>query len=81
MIPGGFVAASQALREAIDGARERLDVMNPYVTDRDMIERILAAARRGVRVQLVVSETSNNAQASAALEHRHADLLEAGVEV
>ena len=81
VIPGGFVAASQALREQIDGARERLDVMNPYVTDRDMIERILAAARRGVRVRLVVSETSNNAQASAALEHRYADLLEAGVEV
>ena len=47
MIPGGHVAASQAIREQIDGARERLDVMNPYVTDRDMIERILAAARRG----------------------------------
>ena len=60
MIPGGFVAASQALREQIDGARRRLDVMNPYVTDRDMIERVLAAARRGVRVRLVVSETSNN---------------------
>jgi cardiolipin synthase len=81
VIPGGFVAASQAVREQIDRARERLDVMNPYVTDRDMIERILAAARRGVRVRLVVSETSNNAQASAALEHRYADLLDAGVEV
>ena len=37
--------------------------MNPYLTDRDMLERILAAARRGVRVRLVVSATSNNAQA------------------
>ena len=71
VIPGGFVAASQALREQIDGARRRLDVMNPYVTDRDMIERVLAAARRGVRVRLVVSETSNNKQASAALRHRY----------
>ena len=81
MIPGGFVAASQAIREQIDGARERLDVMNPYLTDRDMIERILAAARRGVKVRVVVSETSNNAQATAALKHRYADLLAAGVEV
>ena len=81
MIPGGFVAASQAIREQIDGARERLDVMNPYLTDRDMIERILAAARRGVKVRIVVSETSNNAQATAALEHRYADLIAAGVEV
>ena len=81
MIPGGFVAASQAIREQIDGARERLDVMNPYLTDRDMIERILAAARRGVKVRVVVSEKSNNAQATAALKHRYADLLAAGVEV
>ncbi len=81
VIPGGFVAASQALREQIDGARERLDVMNPYITDRDMIERILAAARRGVNVRIVVSETSNNKQATAALRHRYADLIAAGAEV
>ncbi len=81
VIPGGFVAASQAIREQIDGARRRLDVMNPYLTDRDMLERILAAARRGVRVRLVVSETSNNAQATAALRHRYEDLIAAGVEI
>jgi cardiolipin synthase len=81
VIPGGHVAASQAIRDQIDGARERLDVMNAYLTDRDMIERILAAARRGVRTRVVVSETSNNAQATAALKHRYHDLLGAGVEV
>ena len=81
VIPGGFVAGSQAIRAQIDGARERLDVMNPYLTDRDMLERILAAARRGVAVRVVVSETSNNAQASAALAHRYEDLLAAGVEI
>ena len=81
VIPGGFVAASQAIREQIDGARRRLDVMNPYLTDRDMLERILAVARRGVRVRLVVSETSNNTQATAALRHRYDDLLAAGVEI
>ena len=81
VIPGGFVAASQAIREQIDGARERLDVMNPYFTDRDTIERILAAARRGVQVRIVVSEKSNNPQATAALRHRYADLIAAGAEV
>ena len=55
--------------------------MNAYLTDGDMIERILAAARRGVKVRLVVSETSNNTQASAALRHRYADLIAAGVEM
>jgi cardiolipin synthase len=81
VIPGGFVAASQAIREQIEAARERLDVMNPYLTDGDMIERILAAARRGVRVRVVVSEKSNNAQAAAALKHRYAELIAAGVEL
>ena len=80
VIPGGFVAATQAIREQIDAARERLDVMNPYFTDDDMLERILAAARRGVRVRVVTSQTSNNPQASAALRHRYPDLSEAGVE-
>jgi len=81
VIPGGFVAASQAIGEQIDAARERLDVMNPYLTDRDMIERILAAARRAAKVRVVVAEKSNNPQATAALKHRYADLLAAGVEV
>ena len=81
VIPGGFVAASQAIRQQIDQARRRLDVMNPYLTDRVMLERILAAARRGVRVRLVVSEKSNNAQASAALRHRYAELVGSGVEI
>ena len=55
--------------------------MNPYLTDRGMIDRIVAAARRGVQVRLVIPQTSNNAQATAALKHRYPDLLDAGVEV
>jgi cardiolipin synthase len=81
VIPRGFVAASQAVREQIDTARERLDVMNPYLTDRDMVERLIAAGRRGVHVRVVVSETSNNPPASAALKHHYGQLLDAGVEI
>jgi len=81
VIPGGFVAAPEAIREQIEGARERLDVMNPYFTDRDMVERIVAAARRGARVRIVVSATSNNGLATAALKHRFDDLRAAGAEV
>jgi cardiolipin synthase A/B len=81
VIPGGFVAAPEAIREQIENAHERLDVMNPYFTDRDMVERILAAARRGVRVRVVVSANSNNHLATAALKHRYGDLRDAGAEV
>ena len=68
VIPGGLVAASQAIASRSTRARERLDVMNPYLTDGDMIERIVAAARRGVEVRLVVSQKSNNAQADGRAE-------------
>jgi cardiolipin synthase A/B len=81
VIPGGHIAASQAIGEQIDDARERLDVMNPYLTDRDMLDRIIAAARRGALTRIVISKLSNNAAATAALRHRYADLAEAGVEV
>jgi cardiolipin synthase A/B len=81
VIPGGHVAAGQAIAEQIDGARERLDVMNPYLTDDEMIGRIVAAARRGVAVRVVVSEASNNGLATAAFRHRYAELLAAGAEV
>jgi cardiolipin synthase A/B len=81
VIPGGFVAATQAVREQIDGARERLDLMNPYLTDRDMVDRIVAAARRGVKVRIVVSETGNNPPATAAIEHHYGELIEAGAEI
>jgi len=80
-VPGGFVSAAQAMRELVDGARRRIDVMNPYFTDQDMIQRLTAAARRGVAVRIVASETSNNPQASAALEHHYGDLLAAGVRI
>jgi cardiolipin synthase len=81
VLPGGLVAASQAIREQIDSARERLDIANPYLTDRDVIGHILAAAARGVKVRVLVSKISNNAQAGAALRHRYAELAGAGVEV
>lgn len=81
VIPGGFVAATQAIREQIDGARHRLDVMNPYLTDPGMIARLCAAGRRGVRVRIVVARRSNNAQATAALKHRYAELIGSGAEL
>ena len=65
----------------IDGAQERLDITSAYLADREMIEQILAAARRGVKVRVVVSEASNNPPAEAALRHRCGDLIGAGVEI
>ncbi len=81
VVPGGFVAATQSARETIDGAQRRLDIMNPYFTDKEMIQRTISAAKRGVKVRVVVSETSNNEFATAVLRHYYSDLLDAGAEV
>jgi cardiolipin synthase len=79
--PGGFQSATQAIRALIDHTRTRLDIMNPYFTDADMIQRVIAAAERGVKVRIVVSETSNNPQATAALKHHYSALIHAGAEI
>jgi cardiolipin synthase len=81
VVPGGYVSATQATRELIDNATARLDLMNPYLTDADMLQRLIAAAKRGVHVRVVVSETSNNKYAESALSHHYRDLTDAGVEV
>jgi cardiolipin synthase len=80
-VPGGFLSADQALRQLIDHARTRLDIMNPYLTDADLIQRVIDAAKRGVKARIVVSQTSNNPQAAAALEYRYDDLIDAGVQI
>jgi cardiolipin synthase len=80
-VPGGWMSSTQAIRQLIDHAHTRLDLMNPYFTDADMIQRVATAARRGVKVRIVVSQTSNNPQATAALKHHYAQLIDAGAQI
>ena len=68
-------------RARFESARETLDVVNPYVTDRGMIRRVGDAARRGVRVRLFVPANANNWACAAAQRFHHADLLDAGVRI
>ena len=79
--PNGFGSATQAIRELIDHAKTRLDIENAYFTDADMIQRVTAAAKRGVKVRIVVSEKSNNTQATAALKHHYDAMIDAGVKI
>jgi cardiolipin synthase A/B len=79
--PGRYRPITTAIAELLDGARETLDVVNPYVTDRRMIRRIEDAARRGVRVRLFVPAEANNWACALAQRHHHAALLDAGVRI
>ena len=79
--PGRFRPITVAIADLLDGARETLDVINPYVTDRGMIKRIEAAARRGVRVRLFVPAKANNKACAGAQLSHHERLLDAGVRI
>ena len=79
--PGRLRPITAAIAELIDGARETLDVINPYVTDRGMIRRIVEAAQRGVRVRMFVPANPNNWACGAAEQFHHRRLLDAGVRI
>jgi cardiolipin synthase A/B len=79
--PGGRRPITSAIAHLLDGARQTLDVVNPYVTDRGMIRRIEHAARRGVRVRLFVPANANNWACAAAQRFHHEALLGAGVRI
>jgi len=77
----GYRPITTAIAHLLADAVETLDVVNPYVTDRGMIRRIAAAARRGVRVRLFTPANGNNWACSAAQQFHHEKLLAAGVEI
>jgi cardiolipin synthase len=79
--PGRYRPITDAIAASLDGAAETLDVVNPYVTDRGMINRIAAAARRGVHVRLFVPANANNWACAAAQQFHHPKLLDAGVRI
>jgi cardiolipin synthase A/B len=79
--PGRYRPITDAIAATLDGAAETLDVVNPYVTDRGMINRIAAAARRGVSVRLFVPANANNWACAAAQQFHHPKLLDAGVRI
>ena len=77
--PGRYKPITAAITAMIEGARDSLDITNPYVVDRGMIHRIADAARRGVRVRLFVPANANNWACAGAQQFHHPTLLDAGV--
>ncbi len=79
--PGRYRPITDAIAALIDRAQDTLDVVNPYVTDRGMIGRIVRTAQRGARVRLFVPANPNNWACGAAEQFHHARLLDAGVQI
>lgn len=65
-----------------DRATRSFDVTDAYlVLPRHALERVASAARRGVKVRLLLPGRNNHPLAGAAARHGYGQLLEAGVEI
>ncbi len=68
--------------EAIGHACERISITQPYfIPDRELIEGLLAAARRGVEVRVLVPETSNHVVCDWLSRGLYSTLLAGGVQL
>lgn len=78
----GHGEISAAVVAQIDAAKSTIYAASPYTSYPPILNRLMAASRRGVKVVIVYPNQHNDVQLSAKLFQRHiADLLAAGVVV
>jgi cardiolipin synthase len=81
-VPGtGHHPISDAIERALDDAAKEIHIVNPYISNRAILERILAAALRCVRVRLIAPGKPTPPYPAAAFRHWYGRLLDAGVEI
>ncbi len=81
-VPGtGHYPISEAIETLMERAERRIDIVNPYVSDKPLIDRLVAAAERGVAVRIVIPGKPTPPYPAAAFRHSYPRLLEAGVTI
>ena len=81
-VPGeGHHPISDAMEQALDEATKRIDIVNPYISNRAVLSGLLAAAQRGVHVRIVAPGKPTPPYPAAAFRHHYGRLMEAGVEI
>ena len=81
-VPGtGHVPISEAYEQVIDAAQRRVDLVNPYISERAILDRLVQAAERGVAVRIVVPGKPTPPMPAAAFRHNVPRLQEAGATV
>ena len=80
--PGtGHHPISDTIERALDDAADEIHIVNPYISNRAILERIHAAALRGVRVRLIAPGKPTPPYPAAAFRHWYGRLIDAGVEI
>lgn len=68
--------------EAIDRATETIEITQAYfIPDKNILEALIDASRRGVRVRILVPKVSNHVVADFVARSYFGPMLEAGVEI
>jgi cardiolipin synthase len=81
-VPGeGHHPISDAIEQSLEEAARRIHIVNPYIADRAILERILDAAERGVSVSIVAPGKPTPPYPAAAFRHWYERLMDAGVEI
>ena len=81
-VPGtGHHPIREAILSGLAGASEVIDIVNPYIATPAVIRLFAAAARRGVRVRVVVPAEPHPPYPLAAFKSWYPELLEAGVTI
>jgi cardiolipin synthase len=81
-VPGtGHHPISDTIERALEDAADQIHIVNPYISNRAILERLLAAALRGVKVRLIAPGKPTPPYPAAAFRHWYGRLLDAGVEI
>ena len=81
-VPGeGHHPISDAIELLIEEATQRIDIVNPYISDHAILERLLAAAERGVQIRIIAPGKPTPPYPAAAFRHYYERLLGAGVTI
>jgi cardiolipin synthase A/B len=81
-VPGtGHHPISDTIERALEDAASEIHIVNPYISNRAILERLLDAALRGVRVRLIAPGKPTPPYPAAAFRHWYGRLLDAGVEI
>jgi cardiolipin synthase len=81
-VPGtGHHPISDAIETSLDEATSFIDIVNPYISNRAILERLLAAAQRGVRVRLIAPGKPTPPYPAAAFRHHYQRLIDAGAQI
>lgn len=76
----GHTLTDSFMRE-IDAAKNYLYIISPYITNDDVVKKICAAAKRGVRVEIVVPGSAENPLNDVNMRYHFEEMRAAGVKI